>query len=273
MHPMSRRFGLLLIALPALLFPAGCRKAEVERTTNTVTPTIHAGAPAYVLRPKTDSRIPWYREMQVVFNDRPADEKELESYITENEAPVQDAVKQLLKEIVDTVEAQRRPADKWSLISIWCGRVKKGGEITVIADVGLTRLFTPRPVIAFQDLPLELAVAKLARETGITDSLPRGYSPRVTWSATNISVKDAYDGFLQVYGFERKFTDVSGRVTVRIQDFATRPECKNAVTDAIVAEGRRLNAAKGGIIVTPVDTTPKTEPVAPAAPTAVPLPK
>jgi len=249
-----KRVSLTVMA-GVLISASGCRKAEVERTANTITPSLNAGDPAYILKPKSENKAPWYRDMQVVFDQRPEDEKQLETFLAANRAPVSEASGALLKEIADSVETQRRPTDRWSLLTVWLGRTKKGGEITMIADVGLTKVFTRRPAMSFQELPLELAVAKLARESGITDSVPRGYSPKVTWSETDISVKEAYDSFLPKYGFERKFTNISGRVTLRLQDYASRQDLLTAATSGIVAEGKRLNGVRGGIIVTPKDNT------------------
>jgi len=251
-----KRVSLTVVA-GVLISASGCRKADVERTANTITPSLNAGDPAYILKPKNEVKAPWYRDMQVVFDQRPEDEKQLETFLSENRAPVSEASSALLKEIADSVETQRKPADRWSLLTAWQGRTKKGGEVTMIADVGLTKVFTRRPAMSFQELPLELAVAKLARESGITDSVPRGYSPKVTWSETDISVKEAYDSFLPKYGFERKFTNISGRITLRLQDYASRQDFVTAATNGIVAEGKRLNALRGGIVVTPKDTTPE----------------
>lgn len=257
-----KRVSLTVMA-GVLISASGCRKAEVERTANTITPSLNAGDPAYILKPKNENKAPWYRDMQVVFDQRPEDEKQLETFLATNRAPVSEASNVLLKEIADSVETQRKPTDRWSLLTVWMGRTKKGGEITMIADVGLTKVFTRRPAMSFQELPLELAVAKLARESGITDSVPRGYSPKVTWSETDISVKEAYDSFLPKYGFERKYTNISGRVTLRLQDYASRQDFLTAASNGIVAEGKRLNSLRGGILVTPKDTTP--EAPAPAA--------
>lgn len=261
--PWLKRLSLTVMA-GVLISTSGCRKAEVDRTANTISPSLNAGDPAYILKPKNEAKAPWYREMQVIFDERPTDEKQLEAYLVENRGPITTASTALLKEIADNIESQRRPTDRWSLLTCWCGRTKKGGEITFIADVGLTKVFTRRPAMSFQELPLELAVAKLARESGITDSVPRGYSPKVTWSETDISVKEAYDSFLPKYGFERKYTNISARVTLRLQDYASRQDFITAATNGIVAEGKKLNSLRGGIIVTPKDTTPQT-PAAPAA--------
>ena len=256
-----------------LLVSSGCRKAEVVRTPGaaSITTALNVGDTAYILRPKDSGKVPWYREFQVVFDQRPEDEQQLETFIAANRAPVVEATNSLLAEISTAVEAQRRPQDRWSLLTAWCGRVKKGGEVSFIAEVGLTKVFTRRPTISFQALPLELAVAKLARESGITDSVPRGYSPLVTWSETDVSVKEAYDAFLPQYGFERKYQDIQGRVTLRMQDFAFRKDFVTSAVNGILAEGKRLNTTRGGIIVTPRDT-PKVPEVIQKEERAVPVP-
>jgi hypothetical protein len=270
------RLLIVCAASAVLLCSSGCRKAAVERmpgTAATITPSLNVGDTPYILRPKDPGKAPapWYREFQVIFDQRPEDEAQLEAYINENRGPVVEATNALLAEIATGVEAQRRPQDNWSLLTAWCGRLKKGGEISFIADVGLTKVFVRRPGISFQQLPLELAVAKLARESGITDSVPRGYSPLVTWSETDVSVKEAYDAFLPKYGFERRYQDIQGRVTLRMQDFAFRKDFVTSAVNGILAEGKRLNSTRGGIIVTPKDTPVVPEPP-PKDERAVPVP-
>src|ERR1700759_2321996 len=85
-----RRVSLTVLA-GAIITTSGCRKAEVERISDgAVVPALNAGDAAYILRPKNEAKTPWYRDFQVVFEDRPEDEKQLDEYVAAHRGPVQE---------------------------------------------------------------------------------------------------------------------------------------------------------------------------------------
>jgi hypothetical protein len=247
----------LLVGAPLVI--SGCRKAAVERLDTglggtTVQTGLVAGEPAYLLRPANQTTEPWYRPMQIVLDKKAADQKELDEQLSAAHAPIAAEMKKLIAEVDQAVQNRRKPNDRWSVLLLSCGRAKKVSDILFNADVGLTKLYAKRPVIAFNEMPLDLCIAKLSRESGIHDSQPRGFNPRVFWSKTNVSAIEAYEGVLSAHGFEHKFTDVGYKVSLRLQDYETRREFIDAAVEAIMVKGKALNEARPAITVTPRET-------------------
>ena len=243
----------LLVGAPLIV--SGCRKAAVDKPDENlggqVQTNVVIGEPAYLLRPQNQAEEPWYRSFQVVLEKKAADEKELEEMVNAGKAPVLAETRKLLEELNDELQDRRKANDKWAVLTVTCGRGKKVNEIYINADVGLTKLYARRPVIAFNEMPLDLCVAKLSRESGIHDSQPRGYNPRVFWSKTNVSAIEAYDGVLKAHGFEYKFSDVGSKLSLRLQDFESRQAFIDGAIEAILAKGKALNSARPAIIVSP----------------------
>lgn len=241
----------VLLAL-ALAVTSGCRKAAVERHNERVTPAISAGEPAYMVRPANPSpNQPWYRELQVVLDAKPENDAELEQAIAAQKKTIQKNCTVLLEEVRGAVETRRKPRDKWSVLGMTCGRQRKGSDVTFTADIGLTKLFARRPVISFNNVPLDMSVSKLARETGILESQPRGYNPRIYWQKTNVSAYEALEEILATHGFDRKFADTHAKLSLRIQDYQTRAAFVEAAAQAVVERGDLLQKARAALVVTP----------------------
>ncbi|HYG78517.1 MAG TPA: hypothetical protein VEK08_26195 [Planctomycetota bacterium] len=247
----------LLLAGSVVTF-SGCRKAAVDRYNPTITTTISASDPAVFVRSENDSQ-PWYRELQVVLEKQAADEKDLNAKIEQKRPEVTEASTKLLVELDRMIQAEKNANDKWSALTLTLGKGRKQGEILFSADVGLTRLYAKRPAIAFNDLPLELCVAKLARESGLHESQPRGYNPTVNWGKTDVSAAEAYEGVLRSHGFEHKFTDTLHRVALRLQDYSSRKEFLDAAVEQIKAKGKLLNSARPAVQVWPIEKAPQPE--------------
>jgi hypothetical protein len=245
------RLATVAFAAGVLALLSGCRTADVQRHTEQVQPTVTAGEPAYIIHSQPGKTEPWYRELQVVIDHKPESEKETESIVAEHKAEISDASVALLEEVRKAVDEKRKPTDKWSLISMTCGRPKKGPEIQFNTDVALTKLYARRPVIAFNNVPLDICIAKLSRETGMQDAQPRNYNPRIFWSKTNVTAFEAIDDILKQNGFEKRISDAFHRVTLRLQDYKTRGEFVEAAVENIINKGKALNEARPAIVVTP----------------------
>lgn len=262
-----RLAGALLCCLAAAL--SACRKAAVEPYHATVQTTLVAGEPAYLLRPAKEDATPWYRELQVVFDSRPADEKELEALIADRKPVAAQAAQGLLQEVQGAVQGRRVAADKWSVLTLSLGRSgravtpRSASETILSAEVALTKLYARRPAITLDSLPLELCVAKLAREAGILHAQPRGYNPLVTWGKTDVSAKEALDEILPAHGFEHRLTDTRHKLGLTLKDFASRAEFVKAAADAIVTAGEALNKGHPLITVSLKEQEPAPEPPAP----------
>jgi len=258
----------------ALLLTSGCRRAAVEQFDPSVETRVTITDPAVYVRPQsnTGEKDPWYRELQVVLDKPAASEQELNAKLDEEKPRVNEGLKKLLDDVAAAVQSHKNPSDKWSVLAISCGKTKKVGDLQLTADVGLTRLYAKRPVIAFNDLPLELCIAKLSREAGLQESQPRGYNPQVNWSQTNVSVLEAFETVLSDHGFEHKLSDSFYKAAVRVQDFASRQEFVDGASAAILLKGKNMNAARPAILVThkekPAPPPPPAEPVKKTVPIA-----
>src|SRR5512141_3085218 len=103
-------------ALAALLVLPACRKAAVEASA--VAPSVQAGIsggkPAVVVRaPNANADEPWYRELEVVLQEKASDEKDLDAKVEAQKPAVEEAVKKPLDEVEQTVQERRKPNDKW----------------------------------------------------------------------------------------------------------------------------------------------------------------
>ncbi|MGD0091114.1 MAG: hypothetical protein ABSE73_14445, partial [Planctomycetota bacterium] len=190
----------------------------------TVQTNVLVGEPAYVLRPDKETQAPWYRELQVVFDTHPADAKEMNAIIADRKPAVSQAEQDLLQQVQNAVEGRGKGTNKWSFLALSLGRARKASDIQFSAEIALTELYAPRPAIAFDSLPLELCVAKLAREAGIVWSQPRGYSPLVTWSKTDVSAVEALSEILSDHHLECRFKNASYKIALRIEDLSNVQE-------------------------------------------------
>jgi hypothetical protein len=190
-------------------------------------------------------------------DSKPTSEKELDLLVAEKKPAVSDALMTLLEDIRNTIESKHQNNDKWSLYSLNGGRPRRGSDIQFTGDICLTKLFSPRPVIAFNNIPLDIGIAKLSRETGIQDSIPRNYNPRVYWSKTNVSVYEAIHEILKQHGYVHRFTDTSYRVTLRFQDFKTKEAFMDAAVNGLLEKAKALNVARPALVVTPLEKNEK----------------
>ena len=252
--------ALAILGAVCLLFLSGCRKAAVERHSERVDTAIVVNEPAYLVKPKVVDNPPWHRELQVVLDQRPENEKEVEALLADHNPAIARAATILLEDIQTAVNAKRQPQDKWSVLSLSCGRTRKTTDIQIGVDVGLTKLYARRPVISFNNMPLDICIAKLSRDSGLQESQQRNFNPRIYWSKTNVSAYEAMEAILTAHGYERKYTDTHYKLALRAQDHASREALIDAVVQAVTEKGKALNAARAGIVVTPKE---KEEPAAP----------
>jgi hypothetical protein len=256
-----------------LLILGGCRKAAVEPSVPKVDTRTSAGEPSYIIKPAESATPPrehWYKDYQVVLEHKPETDAEAEKLAAEKKTDIARAVAPLLEEIRASVEMQRKASDKWSLLALTIQRGKKPSDINLIAEIGLTSLYARRPVIAFNNMPLDLCIAKLCRESGIQDAQQRNFNPRVFWTKNNVSAMEALDAVLNSNGFERKLTDTYYRSNFRVQDYDTREELLKAVVDAVIERGATMNAARPAVVVTPKEKAPKPAEEAPKKPAPQP---
>ena len=268
---------LLFSSLLGLCFGlglAGCRTAAVDRFNGPVDPVLNAGEPAYWINPPGAQSAAdpnaWYRELQVVLTEKPADEKAIGPLLDPRRAAIKEASTELLLEVQRAIEKKHAGNDKWSLLSMSCGRAKKSSDIQFTAELGLTPLYARRPVIAFDNEPLNLCITKLCRECGVLDSQPRLANPHIYWRKLNVCALDALDALIDENGLQRRYMDVFQRVNLRVQDYATRAQFVTAAAGEIAAKGRLLNAARPALIVTAKDTS--SQPPPPPAPGPVERP-
>jgi hypothetical protein len=255
--------GLLLIVAGLALLP-GCRQAAVEPSQPKVETRVSAGEPAYLVRGPATAKEVWHREFQVVLDAKPASEDEGNKLASAQKSEIEKSVATLLEEIRAAVEARRKPSDKWSLLSLSLGRAKKSAEVGLLAEIGLTRLYARRPVIAFNQMPLDLCVAKLCREAVILDAQQRNFNPVVTWKKTGVSAMEALDAILTANGFERKMTDTYHRASFKAQDYDSREEFVKAAVETLLERGKTMNEARAAAVVTPLEKSNAAENEQPA---------
>jgi len=272
---------LVLLCCSSAVWLCGCRKAAVEPYQAALQTRVLINDPAYVLRPANETQAPWHRGLQVVFDSRPEDEKEMNAIIADRKPVASQAEKKLLDQIQDAVQARRKPRDKWSLLTLSIGRARKAQDIVVSAEVVQTRLYAKRPAIAFDNLPLELCVGKLAREADLLYDMPRGHNPFIDWSKTDVSVYEALEELLPAHGYEPRFKNAIYRINLRIEDqpvskeakgkppdparknvdellplFPTRADFVRAAADAILEKGNAINLSPAAVKVLTKEASP-----------------
>ena len=245
--------SLLFFLCLCAVFLGGCRKAQTRLDSpQEIDAAINVKEPPYLIQPSADSLKNWYHGMQIILDHPPKDNKELQAQIEAHKPEAAAAILEVLSEIKNSATAMRKPTDKWCLLSLSCGRVKRNGEDLIFtAEVGLASLYAKRPVIAFDNMPLEFCVARLARECGIEDSQKKSYNPYINWSKTNVSPLEALESIVDAYGFTSKFTDVSFRFSLQLQDYALRQTFVESAVAGIMEKGRMLNVAHPGLIIMP----------------------
>ena len=194
---------------------------------------------------------PWYSDLQVLLDDKPTDEKELQIFITAHKDEVRKALSAALDDIAKAVEDQRHVSDKWSILTLTAGRLKHANEVHFQADVGLTRLYSHRPVVNISEVPLDMCVAKLAREAGIQDAQTRGHNPPITWEKNDVSAYDVLEAIVPSHGFDVKFTNTFYHIDLKCQDYNSRKEFIDAMSAAILAKCKDLDDIRAAVIVTP----------------------
>lgn len=267
---------LTLLPVLGLLPLCGCRKAAVEPHVAAFETRLTVGQPAYLMRPEGETEAPWYRSLQIVFEQRPADEKELETQLNDRKPVAAQAEEELLHEIQRAVQGRRIAADKWSLSALTIGRTKRTSELGLSAEIVLTGLYAKRPVIAFNDVPLDMCVGKLARDAGIMYATPRGHNPFITWSKTDVSAAEALDEILPAHGYEHKYVSAARKANLRLAGHPSRAAfVEAAVREIVEVAGKELNAARPAIAVTAKETPPAApaEPEKKAVPAPPPPPK
>jgi hypothetical protein len=256
-RPDQKKSGLRALLLLAVLALGicGCRTADVKPGKPEFDTDVKILEPAYAMRRASEA--PWYAGMQVLLDEKPVDEKDLTSKISDGKPEVRKNTEELLQEIENKIDEQRKN-EKWSIIAVQCGRGKKPNEIHFEAEVGITKLYTRRPSIVINGVPMDICVAKLCRESEVQDAQPKGHNPLVSYEKKNVSAYEAIDTILKTNGFDLKYSDTSYKVSFKAQDYASRKEFVDAVTQAILTKGRALNSVKPALVVSQhVKETPK----------------
>ena len=258
--PQRMKTARALIALGALLMVlllavCGCRTADVQPGKPEFDTDVKILEPAYAMRKAKDP--PWYGNLQVLLDEKPVDEKDLAGKINDGKPEVRKSTEELLQEIDNKIDEQRKASEKWSIIAVQCGRGKKPNEIHFEAEIGLTKLFTRRPAIVINGVPMDICVAKLCRESEVQDAQPKGHNPLISYEKKNVSAYEAIETILKTNGFDQKYTDTSYKVTFKAQDYASRKEFVDAVSQAILTKGRSLNSVKPALIVSAHVKEPK----------------
>ena len=243
----ARRHVAILLSVLALGV-WGCRTADVQPGKPQFDTDVKILEPAYAMRRPAEQ--PWYSNMQVLLDEKPVDEKDLETRINDGKPEVRKNTEELLQEIENKIEAERKPNERWSIISVQCGRGKKPNEIHFEAEVGITKLYTRRPSIAISGVPMDICIAKLCRESEVQDAQPKGHNPLVNYDKQNVSAFDAIEAILKANGFDSKYSDTSYKFSYKAQDYTSRKEFVDTVTKAILTKGQTLNTVKSALIVT-----------------------
>jgi len=262
-----------------MVWLCGCRKAAVEPYQTTLQTRVLVNEPAYVMRPANETQAPWHRDLQVVFDSRPADEKEMNAILADRKPIVSQAEQDLLQQVQNAVQGRRKPTDKWSVLSLSIGRARKASDILFSTEVVLTKLYAKRPAVALDNLPLEMCVAKLAREADLVYAQPRGHNPFITWSRTDVSAFEAIQEILSAHGLEPRYKNADYKISLRIEDqpkskeaggktqdaarkdapeplplYLTRADFVKAASDAILEKGNAINKAPAAVTVSQKET-------------------
>lgn len=267
-----RALSLSLVSIVCCAGLTGCRTAAVDRFAGRIDQVLATGEPAYWVNapglPPAGNPNAWYRDLQVILDAKPEDAKSVAPLLAEHRAAILQAERDLLLDVQRAMEKNQSGAQKWSLLSLSCGLARKNSDIQFAADLGLTTLYARRPVIAFDALPFNLCIAKLCRECGIQDAQPRSANPRIDWSRLNVRALDAIDALVSANGFERRYTDVFQRVSLRVQDYPSRAAFVTAAVDGIAEKGRQLDRARPALIITLRDKTklPEAQPAPDVSP-------
>lgn len=220
------------ITAPAPTLPAPAKPPEVPFTIRQPGDLVH-----------------WYDKLMVILDEKPA-AGELTNVLAPRRKDVENATEAMIAGIKKAVTDKGILGDRWTIVTLTCA--KHGGDLMLTAHVGLAKLYTKVPSIAFSGTLLDHCVGKLARDSGIqVAQSAQAYNPRITFNKSDISPSEALESILQAHGFRYKYSGVIESTNVRVQDFLTEAEMVDAMGLSIEAKIKILNAARPGILFTP----------------------
>ena len=230
----------------------GCHQGDVDDTNLTTNANITAQDPPYAYQLNATKETHWYDPLMIVLTERPASEKDLQAQIKARKDAVLTAENNLLEEVRGVIEGMHTSSDRWTVSSMSCGKIHRGSDINFVIEGGLTSLYARHPTISFNDMPLDMCVAKLARESGLqVAQSTRAYNPRVFYTKSDVCIYDALEDILSAHKFRRKMVDTAYKATLRIQDFASHDEFMEAIRQTITTKGKELNMGKPALFVSP----------------------
>jgi len=281
-----------LLAACALLASGGCRRARVDQPTEPVEPNVRIGelpAPpkAKAAPGATPPAPPWHRELLTGEDLRPAVVVEMpgvSSPVAEAGAKEPDAKAEtqgagagsaapaygpgaagLLEEIRSTIETRRSPQAKWSLLRLELSAPKTRAVLQLAADVGVTSLYARRAEIAFEQVPIEQCLTRLAKMGGLRYAQNvRVQNPLITWRRENVSVYTAIETLLNEHGFAPRYVGAGARLTFEPGDYPNREKFVADVIDGVLKHGAKIDKGLPAVVVGPREA-PKTPP-APSSP-------
>jgi hypothetical protein len=276
-----------LAAACALFALTGCRRARVDRPTEPVEPSVQVGelpAPPKVKTPAgtTPPAPPWYQELLTGEDLRPAVVVEMpgvsspapEAGGKEPEAKAEPPGAEgksaapaygpgalgLLEEIRSAIGTRRNPQATWSLLRLQLSG--RGALLQLTADVGVTSLYARRAEIAFERVPIEQCLTRLAKMGGLRYAQnARVQNPLITWRRENVSVYTAIEALLNEHGFAPRYVGAGSRLTFEPRDYPSRERLVADVTSEVLKRGAKLDKGLPAVVV-----GPKEAPKAPPAP-------
>ena len=277
---MRHRKALTAGALAASLAAMGCGRTVIDPQIEPVTPASRikdwpadsiVAAPAPAPQPAsvagagqlqsgdgvadTGNEPPWY--LPYMAAPAPAEVLDASGNPVAVEAPravAPASAGAVLDAIRSQVESQRKETAKWSLLLLeaYPEDPKKGGALEVRVDLGLTRLYSKYPLIAFDHLQLEQAVTKLCVQAEIrVVPMPKLNNPYVTYRKENVSMYEALNTMAESNGFGIHFAGVGGRLYWRAKDFSSRESFIREVVNAVFARGDLLDRDVPALRMTP----------------------
>ena len=242
----------LCISVATVALLAGCQRAEVGRAErDEVQPAMVVREPPVYVKPPKSAETSWIDELRLQVDVPPAGPGPRAALVAERGQPVAKATAVLLETVRAAVEIRRKNSDKWSIVELSCGKARRSNELVFSAEVGLTKLYAKRRSITFTRVPLELCVAQLARESGISQTEVRSYNPIMTWQQNNVSAFEAIEALAASRDFDVKYTDAHFQVWLEPEKFKTQAQFVEAAVEAILQRGRVLNTGRPVVLATP----------------------
>jgi hypothetical protein len=300
---MNKR-GLKKAVLPAVLaacalLPAGgCRRARVDKPTEPVEPSVQVSQlppppkAAKAAPGATPAATPWHRELLTGEDARPAmvvempgvsspaaeaGAKEPEAKAGAPSAEPKSAAPAygpgpagLLEEIRAGIETRRNLQAKWSLLRLELSAPKPRNALQLAADVGVTSLYARRAEIAFERVPIEQCLTRLAKMAGMHYAQNvRVQNPLITWRRENVTVYAAIEAILQEHGFVPRYVSAGARLTFEPGDYPSREKFVAEAIAGVLRQGEKIEKGMPAVVVAPREA-PKAPPAPSTPPKAAP---